>query len=188
MKNLLASLTPSDYVEIFGIAVAFFTSLVAIFISVKTLKQNSKMIEESTRPYLQIYPTYMDSAIYIIVKNFGSSEAYIDEIYCNHQFTSDELYHDSNTPHIFSQIKGAVLPPGYSIRCPLHSHKVSHTHFEFKIIYHSSAKPDSPYTGQFSFTPIANSPFVNTYPSGDTTDAHLHNISKELRNISRSTL
>lgn len=45
-------LTPADLIEIIGIIVSLITSVVAIGISVQTLRQNSVMIEESTRPIL----------------------------------------------------------------------------------------------------------------------------------------
>ena len=74
------NLTPSNIIEIIGIIVSLCTSLFAITISVKTLKQNSQMIEDSTRPYIGIYgggifvksPDY-----YIVLKNFGQNSATI---------------------------------------------------------------------------------------------------------------
>ena len=51
-----AQLTPSDKVQVVGIIVSAVISVIAIFISVLTLRQNSKMIEESSRPVISIYP------------------------------------------------------------------------------------------------------------------------------------
>ena len=48
-------LAPSDVIEILGIIASLITSVIAIVISVKTLHQNSQMIEESTRPYIVVY-------------------------------------------------------------------------------------------------------------------------------------
>lgn len=45
-------MTTTDIIEIIGIIASTTVSIVAIVISVMTLKQNSKMIEESTRPYV----------------------------------------------------------------------------------------------------------------------------------------
>lgn len=48
----------SDIIEIVSIFISLLTSLTAIAISVKSLKQNAKMIEESTRPYITVYFAY----------------------------------------------------------------------------------------------------------------------------------
>ena len=58
MKGMIimqCPLTVSDVIEIVGIIASLITSIVAIAISVKTLKQNSRMIEDSTRPYVSVY-------------------------------------------------------------------------------------------------------------------------------------
>ena len=54
-ENFVLQLSPSDLIQIAGIIVSLICSLIAIAISLKTLKQNSKMIENSTRPYIGIY-------------------------------------------------------------------------------------------------------------------------------------
>ena len=72
----------SDIIQLIGILISLATSIAAIMISVKSLKQNSKMIEESTRPYISIYgaSTYIGSSdYYIVLKNFGQSSATIHE-------------------------------------------------------------------------------------------------------------
>lgn len=70
----------SDVVQMIGIIASLATSVIAIGISVKSLKQNSRMIEDSTRPYISIYGTgvYIGSSnYYITIKNFGQSSATI---------------------------------------------------------------------------------------------------------------
>ena len=66
------TLTVSDIIEAIGILVSLATSVVAIFISVKTLKQNSDMIEESTRPVISVYAQSINPGVpmfYLVVKN-----------------------------------------------------------------------------------------------------------------------
>lgn len=68
------NLTTSDIIQIIGIATSLITSVTAIAISVLTLRQNSKMIENSTRPYIGIYiaHTYIkDIAVYLVVKTLA---------------------------------------------------------------------------------------------------------------------
>ena len=74
----LGSITWSDIIEIAGIIASTITSIIAIAISVKTLRQNNKMLEESTRPNIQIYSIYSDTIVYIMIKNFGQSSCTID--------------------------------------------------------------------------------------------------------------
>lgn len=179
-------LTPSDVIEIISIIASLITSIVAIVISMKSLRQNSKMIEETTRPNIQIYPLYINTIMYLIVKNFGSSEAYIDEIKCSHKFTSRETMGDNLGEDIFSRTHGAILSPGYALRCPLIGYEVADEVFDFYIKYHSSSKS---YENTFSFNPVVNAPFADLYPSkGKTTDDNLNTIARELHDIVKTTL
>lgn len=68
----LGSITWSDIIEIAGIIASTITSIIAIAISVKTLRQNNKMLEESTRPNIQIYSIYSDTIVYIMIKIISS--------------------------------------------------------------------------------------------------------------------
>ena len=178
-------LTTSDIIELIGIVASLLMSAVAIAISLVTLRQNSKMIEESTRPQLQIYPVYMDTLLYLIIKNYGSSEAYIDQITCSHVFTRNETFGDDLGEHIFDKLSGAILASGHSIKCPLIGYEVKNETFDFQVKYHSANKK---YIASFSFNPISNLPFSDTYPLGNSTNGHLQNITKELHNIVKSNL
>lgn len=178
-------LTTSDIIEICGIISSLFVSIVAIAISLISIRQNSRMMEETTRPNLQIYPVYMNSILYIIIKNFGASEAYIDQITCSHKFTPKETLGDKLGEDIFSNVKGAILSPGYAIKCPLIAHNVADDDFKFYVKYHSSEKT---YDAEFQFNVSANAPFADLYPTSKTTDGHLQNISRELRDIVKTNL
>lgn len=112
-------LTPTDIIEIIGILATLITSIVAIAISVKTLKQNSKMIEESTRPYISMYlgTTYFsNTTMYLIMKNYGTSSAVITNFSCSYDLSHlaiDKEY----VP--FSHIVGSTLCPGESLLFPI---------------------------------------------------------------------
>lgn len=179
------SLTVSDIIEIIGIISSTTVSIVAIVISLASLRQNSRMIEESTRPNLQIYPVYLDAILYIVIKNYGASEAYIDEIICKHKFTPEETMGGKLGEDIFSRVKGAIFSPGYSLKCPLIAHKISDDDFYFHISYHSSEKS---YEAEFHFNVASNAPFADIYPVSRTTDEHLKSISRELSNIVKTRL
>ena len=184
IASFFSSLNPSDWIQLFGIIVSLVASLIAIALSVLTLRQNNKMVEESTRPNIQIYPVYADSILYIIIKNFGTSTAIIDSVECDHIFTNSESFGDPSETS-FSKLSGAIFCPGYSLKCPLISHAVSNETFNFHVTYHSTSKK---YSDIFSFNPYTNAPFADTHPSAHTTEEYLKNISHDLHNIFKTKL
>jgi len=173
------SLTTSNIIEIVSIFASLITSIVAIAISLKTLKQNTRMIEESTRPNIQIYSVYINSLVYLIVKNFGQSSCTIDSLSCSHKFSKEETFDDLGD-NTFERVHGALIAPGGSIRLPLVSYQTSKELMTFKVIYHSSTKA---YTDSFSFSLYNNSPFADTYPSGNKENDYLKNMSKSLHDL-----
>lgn len=54
LNEFISKLTPSDIIQILGIIASFLTAFVAIIISLAAIRQNSKMIEESSRPIISI--------------------------------------------------------------------------------------------------------------------------------------
>lgn len=180
MSHITESLILSDMIEIISIIVSLITSIIAIAISVKTLQQNNKMIEESTRPNIQIYSIYLNTLVYIIIKNFGQSTCTIDSISCNHKFSGKEIFNDNLGENIFDRVCGAIVAPGYAIRCPLIGYASTKENLHFYVKYHSSVKT---YEDTFDFNLRANSPFADTYPGGNTTNDHLKNISKDIHDL-----
>ena len=115
-------MTTSDKIQLFGIVISALTSIIAIFISVHTLRQNSKMIEDSSRPYIGIYglSTYIcDRYYYIIIKNFGQSIAHIESLTYDFDLAKLAL-RDGLDP--FGNIDGTSLAPGQSYRCAIDFH------------------------------------------------------------------
>lgn len=107
-------MTTTDIIEIIGIIASTSVSIVAIVISVMTLKQNNKMIEESTRPYVVVCgktANYQDPRFYLIIKNYGSSGAIITKFICDHDLT-EFSYRKEITP--FKNICGTFIAPGQS--------------------------------------------------------------------------
>ncbi len=134
-----AQLTASDYIEILSILVSLICSIVAIVISIKTLKQNSQMIENSTRPYIGVYlaSTYIrDVTCYLVVKNFGQSSALIES------FTYDfDLKSVTDTPsyHPFNNIESSTFMPQQSNKCYIELPKILEKtdQINFHIVYRS---------------------------------------------------
>lgn len=131
--NFFSTFTISNWLELLGIMASLSTSIIAIFISIKTLKQNNQMIEESTRPIIHIYSKYTDGIVYIIIRNIGQSVAYIDNI--DTDFSIDHKNMVSGNP--FPLLKNASIPPQTSRICPLIAHTLKEKKFTFNINYHS---------------------------------------------------
>lgn len=91
------SLTPSDVIQLIGILASLITSIIAIIISVLTLKQNSKMIDETSRPYVAIYAkttNFQSTQYYLVIKNFGQTGATISSIKCSPDITPFSIRSD----------------------------------------------------------------------------------------------
>lgn len=117
-------MTISDKIQLLGIIVSTITSLIAIWISVKTMRQNSKMLEESSRPYIGIYgvSTHIHQSVYyIIIKNFGQSAARIDSLTYDFDLAKLSL---ANGHDPFAFIDDATLMPGQSYRCAIKFQKI----------------------------------------------------------------
>lgn len=137
--TFLSQLTASDYIEILGIIVSLICSIVAIVISIKTLKQNSEMIENSTRPYIGVYlaSTYIrDVTCYLVVKNFGQSSAFIESFLYDFDLKSVT---DVPNYHPFGNIENSTFMPQQSNKCFIELGKILEKtdQINFHIVYRS---------------------------------------------------
>lgn len=100
--------------EIFSTIVGLLVSIIAVIISVFSLKQTQKSIEEANRPYVVIYRDYIqiNNTVheYLIIKNFGKSGAVIDSIKFEPEFKDKILGN-----RVFSNINNTFIAPGQSI-------------------------------------------------------------------------
>jgi len=120
-----------------------------------------------------------------MIKNFGQSSCTIDSISCDHKFSGKEIFNDDLGEDIFARLSGAIISPGYAIRCPLVGYATTKDDLHFHVKYHSSVKT---YEDAFTFNIRANSPFADTYPGGKNTDDHLKNISKGIHDLVKMKL
>lgn len=164
-------MTITDIINISLSSITVFTAILSICISIFTLRQNNKMIEENTRPNIQIYSTQLDSMCYVIIKNFGASSAIIDDISCDYEFSRDET--GDREGKIFDLTKGAIVAPNQSLRCPLMGWNLKKTTFKFDIKYHSFTHM---YSECFVIDILANSPFANINSSKSDEITILHHI------------
>lgn len=139
-SDATTSLTASDYIQLFGIIASFIASIVAIIISLVTLKQNSKMIEESSRAIIGIYGETINSGspkFYLVVKNFGNSLATIMDFSTDFNFT--DCYGFRTDKNWIDDLNGCSIAPGQSRICRLDYKKIT-CPITFQIKYCSSGK------------------------------------------------
>lgn len=131
-------MTCSDIIELIGIFVSLAVGVISTIISVETLKQNSQMIEEQTRPYITVYgqKTYFGTVKYVLtIKNFGMSGGTITKFNCN---TDLKKYIIVQQYSPFKNIVGTVLAPNQSISCEFDIEKLKKCQLEtidFEIEY-----------------------------------------------------
>jgi len=183
MYEFFSKFTISNWLEFASIIASLITSVIAIWISIKTLKQNSQMIEESTRPVISIYSRYLDGKLYIITKNFGNSSCTIDYIHSDMNITEDESQSVSGNP--FKKAKGATLPPNGQMICTFIPCRLKTRKFNFDIKYHSSSHE---YIDKFYLDCDADNPFPDMHTSVKGTDKSLEKVSRTLEDILKTRL
>lgn len=102
----------STQVNIVLCILSFVLAVISIVTVVITLRQNAKMIENSTRPYVSIYFYPLFSLDYLILKNFGNSTAKIISVDTNVDF---RICFDDDSHLPFSHAAGTYLHPGERI-------------------------------------------------------------------------
>ncbi|WP_395546852.1 MULTISPECIES: hypothetical protein [unclassified Lacrimispora] len=134
---MFMNFTLSDVIQLFSVLVALLLGLISIIISIKTMRQNSKMIEESTRPILIIYSEYADNDnLNLVVKNIGKSCATIKDFRCNYDLLNSGSYAFEGGDYLLDYIT-LTLPPDEGRKCTL-VRKSINAPVEFDIKYTSS--------------------------------------------------
>lgn len=184
-NDFIFKLNPPDYIQILGIVSSLLVSLVAIIISLITLRQNSKMIEESTRPYLSVYISHIyctDCIDYLVLKNFGTSSAVITKFQCNTDLKIG-AYDSRHTP--FEHITGQNICPGEKFQTPLLLYKIcACTDTLSFLIEYSSGKKTYTENITISLTSLADAPIMSANPE----DKELEAISRSLQDICEKML
>lgn len=118
---------------------SFILAAISVVTVVITLRQNSKMIEESTRPAISVYTDEINAGtpfFYLIIKNFGKSPAYITKF--EYDFDFKGCYRIRNDKDYLKSLNNAVLAPGQSKICTLDYEKID-KEVTFALEYRSGA-------------------------------------------------
>lgn len=143
------------------------TSVVAIVISLLTLRQNSIMIENSTRPCIGVYglSVYVRSpSYYIVVKNFGQSSAHIDSFSCDIDLSKISR-HNELVP--FSNIEGTTMMSGQTYRAAIDFSKVESEKIQLLTFLVSYSSGHHTYRDSISLKIDANLGNLESHPSFD---------------------
>lgn len=128
-------MTTTEIINICIAATTALTAIISVIIATLTLRQNKKMLEDESRPYVTVYGAITKISaprFYIIVKNFGKSAAIIDE------FTfSPQLQQYGNLGAPFQNFSGTMIAPGQSFKAVIEGRNYSELPtVKFNIHYH----------------------------------------------------
>lgn len=105
----------SDIINLILAIATIILSITSIVIVIISLNQNSKMLESTTRPYINIYGTSTfyskEKDYYFVIKNFGNSSGKITSIISDEDLSKLAIKGFASP---FSFIDGLVLSPNQS--------------------------------------------------------------------------
>lgn len=134
------NLSVLDILQIVGILVSLLTSIVGVIISIITLRQNHKMVEESSRAIIGVYSDSINTGspmLYLIVKNFGNSLATITKFDYDFDFT--DCYSIKSNRDYLKDLINCAIAPGQSRICRIDYKKIT-SPVTFNIEYKSCNK------------------------------------------------
>lgn len=165
---------------------SFLLALISVVILIVTIRQNHLMLENETRAYLSIYGNVTScegSGFYLIIKNFGKSNAVITSLKCDVDL-SRFSYIKERTP--FSHMENASIAPGQSFMCALKQVSLFNSgipSITFKITYECNRKK---YSEVFCLNLKAFTDLIQANAS--TKGNELKIISNTLQDINRRLL
>lgn len=134
----------SDWINVVLCVFSFVLAAISVVTVVVTLRQNNKMIENATRPYIAIkYEALVlpgEVVRYVVIKNYGQSEASIINISCDGCANQDFIDR-------ISKLSGTTLAPGQRI-----------------LYYFGAENPGIPETLIFSCTYFGNKKIYKEEP------------------------
>lgn len=132
---------------------AFFLCVLTVVVIIAVwliIRQNNKLIESSTRPYIVI--SY-DSAVNrqtktaagsFVVKNYGKTSGTIT------RFQYPESIKKQKNANVYFAVRGATIAPGQTIVLPCEISKWDDETITFQVIYHAPSTEKN-YSDTFSF-------------------------------------
>lgn len=187
VQQFINSLAISDKIQIVGIFSTTLLSVISVLIAISTLRQNSKMIEESTRPYIVIsfeaFTTGPTERGFFVIKNYGQSAAIVTKFEFSNDLTTISQKIDG-LGDAYDTINQAHFAPGQRILIPFSpKSKLSEYSYQFKIEYKTSANKIYKDTFDVNLKIAAKIPSARNNPDKQLT---YENLPQLLRDISFS--
>jgi len=175
-----------DWIQLSVAIIALLGVLTSIWISIRTLRQNKKMIEEANRPYLIVYGTSLSvhTANYLIVlKNTGKSGATVtcfkSDIDLNDIWGFSEYFNKGASP--FDRVENAFIAPGQSFVMHVDYHRaciIGKTKITFDLDYQNEFKK---YSNRFVVDLLVQKHQISSKATVKTTDQELDVIAQCLQ-------
>ena len=127
-----------DWIALATMLITAFATISSIVIALSTLKQNNKMIEESTRPNIQIYKdifNFTSPVEYLVIKNFGKSTAKIDNIIFDKESLKSISFGSITCDLTFENLVSSSLAPNQSYKIPIKTDKNNNKIIEIEVFY-----------------------------------------------------
>ena len=107
----------SDQIQFALLIVTSLTSIISIFISVATLRQNNKMIEESSKASIIFYVEHIrySNKFFLTIKNFGNSAGLLLDIKINPNLDYSRIPGYEMEHPLLTDSKNVLLAPNQKI-------------------------------------------------------------------------
>lgn len=133
----------SDIIQLTLLIITTLGTISSIFIAIFTLRQNSKMIEETTRPNIIFYKDTLDingPIEYLVIKNIGGSMAHITSIaFDKKQF--EKLNSDySKLTKALEYLNNSYIAPNQFYKIPIKTKDIKFDTLLLTISYNNRVK------------------------------------------------
>lgn len=131
---------PATIVNVILCILSFILATISVVTVLITIRQNNKMLEESTRPVITIYTQSINLGLpltYLIIKNCGNSPAYMKKLNADVDFSG--CYKINSSKNYIDEFSRCNFAPGQSRYCILDLNKIQNT-VNFTVEYSSQTK------------------------------------------------
>lgn len=112
-------MTVSDIIELLLLIITIIGTITALVISVKTLKQNNKMIEENSRAHIFFYIEHYrySNKFFLTIKNFGNGKGILKYIKISPELEYSKIPGWESEPcrKVLTEAKNLTLAPNQQI-------------------------------------------------------------------------
>lgn len=143
LNNIVNQITVSDWIQIIIAIITLGGIISSIVIAVKTLKQNSRMIEETSRPNIIIYKDTLNinSPIsFIVIKNIGGSLAHITSIHFDNKLVEKLNWHSQDVAEVLNMLNDSYIAPQQFYRIPIDIKDITFKTISINVSYTNGIK------------------------------------------------